>query len=202
MLPSWVFIPAIISNRYCSGTEHQSEKENIVNFQSFSTRAVSALAIVVAASATFTFAQTKPRPLPVASPMAPYVGLEPVKREMAVAERNNLYCAGYVQNGPIDTGRKIVGSVNEEDGFLYGGNNVVYLNVGASSGVQVGDTMSIVRPRGHVKTRWTSKGKLGFYVQEVGAVEVIRVNRDVSVARLKTTCDSIMLGDLVQPSQV
>jgi hypothetical protein len=121
---------------------------------------------------------------------------------MSAAQGNNLYCAGYVQNGPIDTGRKIVGAVNEQDGFLYSGNDVMYINVGASSGVKVGDVMSVVRPRGQVKTRWTRKGNLGFYVQEVGAVEVIRVKQDVSVARLKTSCDAILLGDLVQPSQV
>lgn len=121
---------------------------------------------------------------------------------MNVAERNNLYCAGYVQSSPIDTSRKIVGAVNEQDGFLYSENNVLYVNAGASKGVQIGDVMSVVRPRGQVKTPWTKKGHLGFYVQEVGAVEVIRVKQDVSVARVKTSCETILLGDLVQPSQV
>ncbi|MCV4784357.1 hypothetical protein OFM36_33480, partial [Escherichia coli] len=58
---------------------------------------------------------------------------------------------------------------------------------------------SVVRPRGQVKTRWTTKGKLGFYVQEVGTVEIVRVKSDVSVARVKTSCDNFLLGDLVRP---
>ena len=121
---------------------------------------------------------------------------------MRVAERNNIYCAGYVQSSPIDTSRKLVGAVEEQETFMYSQNNFVYINAGANKGMQVGDMLSVVRPRGQVRTRWTQKGSLGFYAQEVGALEVVRVKPEVSVARVKTSCDSIMLGDLVQPMQV
>ena len=126
----------------------------------------------------------------------------PTSRNMRVAERNNLYCAGYVQTSPIDTSRKIVGGVEEQEQFFYTENNVVYINAGSNRGVNVGDVYSVVRPRGQVKTRWTRKGDLGFYVQEVGALEVIRVKGEVSVARVKTSCDNFLLGDLIQPMQV
>lgn len=126
----------------------------------------------------------------------------PLARSMRVAERNNLYCAGYVQKSPIDTSRRIVGAVEEQEQFMYAQNNFVYINAGANKGVQVGDLLTVVRPRGQVKTRWTRKGSLGFYAQEVGALEVIRVKSEVSVARVKTSCDALLLGDLVQPMQV
>lgn len=116
-----------------------------------------------------------------------------------VAERNNLYCAGFVQTSPVSTDRRIVGAVEEQDGFLFAQASEVYLNVGANRGVQVGDMMSVIRPRGKVNTKWTRKGSLGFYVQEVGAVEVIRVKSDHSIARIETSCDNFLLGDLVQP---
>ena len=172
-----------------------------MNFQRFSTRAVSAFAIA-AACAAISYGQAKPRPRPVEAPIAPYTSIQPPHVNMTVAERNNLYCAGYVQNSPIDTGRTIVGAVDEQDGYLFSGNDVFYVNAGASSGVQVGDVLSVIRPRGQVKTRWTKKGHLGNYVQEVGSVEIIRVKQNVSVARVKTSCSSILLGDVVQPSQV
>ena len=121
---------------------------------------------------------------------------------MTVASRNNLYCAGYVQSSPIDTANKLVGGVEEQEQFLYAENDIVYLNMGSNKGVHVGDVMAVVRPRGKVETRWTKKDDLGFYVQEVGAVEVIRVKNDVSVARVKTSCDNLLLGDLVQPVPV
>jgi len=116
-----------------------------------------------------------------------------------VAARNNLYCAGFVQTAPINTDRRIIGAYNEQDGFIYAQSDVIYLNVGANRGVQVGDRMSVVRPRGKVNTRWTDKGSLGYYVQEVGAVEVIRVKGDHSIATIRTSCDNFLLGDLVMP---
>ena len=118
-----------------------------------------------------------------------------------IARGNDLYCAGYVQTSAIDTSNRIMGAYNEQDKFMYSQNNEVYINLGASKGVRVGDVMSVVRPRGRVSTRWTKKGSLGFYVQEVGAVEVIRVKGDHSVARVRSSCDNFLLGDLVQPMQ-
>jgi hypothetical protein len=125
----------------------------------------------------------------------------PVNRNMRVAERNNVYCAGYVQSSAIDTSRKVIGGVDEADQFMYSQNNYVYINAGSNRGVNVGDMYSVVRPRGQVKTRWTRKGHLGAYVQEVGAVEVVRVKAEVSVARVHTSCDNMLLGDLVMPLQ-
>ncbi len=132
----------------------------------------------------------------------PLTVLAPAQRNLRVAERNNVYCAGYVQTSPIDTSRKIVGALEEQEQFLFSQNNLLYVNAGANKGVQVGDMMSVVRPRGQVKTKWTRKGSLGFYAQEVGALEVIRVKPEVSIVRVKTSCDNILLGDLVQPMQV
>lgn len=120
-------------------------------------------------------------------------------KPMAVAGRTNLYCAGYVQSSPMDTESRIVGAVEEQEQFNYAQNDVVYVNMGEGKGARVGDMLAVVRPRGRVSTKWTRKGDLGFYVQEVGALEVIRVKGDVSVARVKLSCDSFHLGDLVQP---
>lgn len=125
----------------------------------------------------------------------------PASRTLHVAERNNVYCAGYVQTSSIDTSRKIIGASDEADKFLYGENNDVYINAGSNKGVNVGDMFSVVRPRGQVRTRWTRKGSLGAYVQEVGALEVMRVKGNYSVARVTTSCDNLLLGDLLLPMQ-
>lgn len=188
VVPDWAIYIILPFFTHPSGIVKPFEKEKIVNFQSFFSRAFAAIAVLIA-TAAFSAGQT-----PSASVLQ--------TRNMPIAERTNLYCAGYVQTGPIDTGRKIVGAVEEQDGYQYSQNNFIYLNVGTRAGVQVGDVMSVVRPRGQVKTRWTTKGNLGFFVQEVGAVEVIRVRTETSVARVKTSCDSILIGDLVQRSQV
>ncbi len=123
------------------------------------------------------------------------------KREMPLAGPNNLYCAGYVQTEPVDTSAKIVGADNEQEQYTFAQGDNLYVNVGANKGAKVGDMFAVVRPRGQVETRWTKKGDLGYYVQEVGALEVVKVKAEVSVVRVKTSCDNLLFGDLLQPIQ-
>lgn len=124
------------------------------------------------------------------------------RRSMAVAGASNLYCAGYVQTAPVNVDNKIVGAENEQDQYVYAPNQNMYISMGANKGVQVGDMFTVIRPRGKVRTRWTNKGHLGFFVQELGALEVIRVKAEVSVVKVKNSCEAILLGDLIQPVQL
>ncbi|MFN2501368.1 MAG: hypothetical protein ABR530_05090, partial [Pyrinomonadaceae bacterium] len=55
-----------------------------------------------------------------------------------------------------------------------------------------------VRPRGEVKSKWSRKDDLGYFVQELGALEVVKVKQEVSAVRVKYSCETILLGDLVQ----
>lgn len=120
-------------------------------------------------------------------------------KNLTVAGANNMYCAGYVQTDKVDISRKIVGAENEQEQNIFSQGNYVFINLGANKNVQVGDMFAVIRPRGRVETRWTKKDNLGFYVQEVGALEVFKVKNEVAVARVKTSCDNLMLGDLLQP---
>lgn len=122
---------------------------------------------------------------------------EKPKPSQAIAGRNNLYCAGYIQTNAINTANKIIGGQDEADKYLYAQNDFLYINMGNDKGVNVGDVFAVVRPRGAVKSKWSTKD-VGFYVQEIGAVEVVNVKRDVSVVRVKTSCDNFLLGDLVE----
>src|SRR5689334_5294652 len=116
-------------------------------------------------------------------------------RKYDVAVGNNLYCAGYVQKAPFYTANrkeanrpdKIVGGYNEQDGWLYSQNNYLVINGGTDKGVKVGDMFSVIRPRGEVKSRWSSKGDLGVYVQELGVVEVVDVKQETSWVRVKNS---------------
>ena len=163
-----------------------------MNFQKFFNKffGLNLLALLFL-SANF-FAQTGRQPRPT-------VILDNARKEMPVAGGNNLYCAGYVQTASINTANKIVGAENEQEQNIYAQGDNLYINVGANKGVKVGDMFAVVRPRGQVQTRWTRKNDLGFYVQEVGALEIIKVKPEVSVARVKNSCDNLLLGDLLQP---
>lgn len=153
-----------------------------------------ALALAADAFSQEPFRQQQPRATPT-----PTVIANRVQREMSVAMRNNLYCAGYIQTAPINTDFEVVGASDEREQNIYFENDYLYISRGATSGVKVGDMFAVTRPRGQFKTRFSNKGKLGVYVEEVGAVEVVRVKSDVSVARVTTSCDNFLLGDLLQP---
>lgn len=121
------------------------------------------------------------------------------KKEVPIVTGNNLYCAGYISPSKVNTGYEIVGAENEQEQFVYSQGNNIYISVGASKGVKVGDMFAVIRPRARFKSEFSRKGNLGIFVQEVGAVEVINVKNDVSVARVKMSCDNFLLGDLLQP---
>jgi len=159
-----------------------------VKFQQFFKKSVGILLLALLAFTAFAAAQN-----------AKMMTEKKSQKNTPVAGMNNLYCAGYVQSAKVDTSRKIVGAENEQEQNIYAQGDNVYINVGANSGVQVGDTFAVIRPRGQVKTRWTNKTGLGFYVQEVGALEVVKVKSQVAVARVKNSCDNLLLGDLLQP---
>jgi hypothetical protein len=162
-----------------------------VNFQFFK-KGFGVLFLGLSVFAAVSIAQSELRPTLVVD----------ARRSMAVAGANNLYCAGYVQTAAVNVDNKIVGAENEQDQFVYAQNNNLYISMGANKGVQVGDVFTVIRPRGKVRTRWTNKDHLGYYVQEVGALEVIRVKAEVSVVRVRSSCETILMGDLVQPVQL
>lgn len=150
-------------------------------------------AFVFAVSAFGAFAQA-----PKSSP-TPTLITGQAKEKMPLATGNNLYCAGYIQNAPVNTNYEIVGADNEREQNVFQQGNYVYIGRGANGGVRVGDMFSVIRPRGNFRSRFSKKGNLGIYVQEIGAVEVVRVKPEVSIARVKTSCEAMMFGDLLQP---
>ncbi len=109
---------------------------------------------------------------------------------------NSLYCGGYVQSSPINTENFIGGGEFEADRTIYSQGDKVVLK---GSNYRVGDMLSVVRPKGKVETRWTRKDDLGFFVQELGIVEIVKVKNGFSVGMVKTSCDNMLLGDLIVP---
>jgi len=164
-----------------------------VSFQKIYRNSIGTLFFVLAILAATAAAQN-PRTTPT-----PQLIIRQGDRKMPVAGSNNLYCAGYVESGTVNTADEIVGAEDEIEQRIFAQGDAIYISMGANRGVKVGDMFSVIRPRGQVETRWTKKKNLGFYVQEVGAIEVVNVKAEISVARITTSCDNFLLGDLVQP---
>lgn len=162
-----------------------------MSFQNFYKTSCGTLSLIVLFFAANALAQT-------AAP-TPQVIYNRDVREMPLVGKNALYCAGYVETGTVDYKNEIVGAEKEQEKNIYAQNDFVFISMGADKGVKVGDMMSVIRPRGRVETRWTKKKNLGFYVQEIGAVEIVNVKSETSVGRIVSSCDNVILGDLLQP---
>lgn len=134
-------------------------------------------------------------PKPTATP----IFIAPTSKQLPVATGSNLYCAGYIQRASVNTSNRIVGAENEQEQFVYSQGQFIYISSGANKGVKVGDMFSVIRPRGRFRSEFSKKRNLGIFVQEVGAVEVVKVKQEVSVARVMTSCNGFLLGDLLEP---
>jgi opacity protein-like surface antigen len=154
-----------------------------------------AVLFILSAAATAAFAQQQ-QPTITARPTL-VVGQ--TQKQLPVASRNNLYCAGYIQSAPVDADFEVVGAEDEREQNVYAEGEFVYVNRGANAGIKVGDVFAVVRPQGRFKTKFSDKKNLGIFVQETGAVEIVKVKENVSVARVKTSCEGVLLGDLLQP---
>ena len=117
----------------------------------------------------------------------------------SVAAGSNLYCGGFIQYAPAPNNIQIVGGEEEQEQRTYSQGDVVYINSGARDGVREGQEFMVVRPRGQYESKRSSKrGWLGVYTQEIGVVRVTNVKDQVSVAVVKSSCETILLGDLLR----
>jgi hypothetical protein len=169
-------------------------KETIfVKVLSFSAKNFGAAFVVLIGLAVCSFGQ-QPRTSPT-----PTLIIPAMSENLPIATGNNLYCAGYIQSAPVNTNFEIVGANQEREQNIYSQGNYVYISRGGGNGSRVGDRLAVIRPRGKFSSDFSKKGRLGIYVQEVGAVEIVDVQPDVSVAKVISSCDNFLLGDLIVP---
>lgn len=117
-----------------------------------------------------------------------------------VAQRNNLYCAGYIQTLPAFSTLEVVGGEEEQEQRVYSEGDYVWLGSGEKQNVEVGQRFTVTRPRGGVRSVHSRKDYLGVYVQEVGTIRIINVKPSgASVGVVENSCQSILLGDLLVP---
>jgi hypothetical protein len=129
----------------------------------------------------------------------PSVILPQEKSAAPVVGRSDLYCAGFIQYVPAPINPEIVGGEQEQEQRAYTEGDVVFINAGAQQGITVGQEFAIVRPRGQLTSKFTTKkGWLGVYMQELGQLRVTNVKERVSVAVITNSCDTILLGDLLR----
>lgn len=115
-----------------------------------------------------------------------------------VAGQTNLLCGGMIPVEVNANAFEIVGGEEEQAQREFVEGDVVYLNAGSQQGIREGQEFSVIRPRGKFYTKLTKKkGALGVFTQELGQLRVISVKSNVSVAVVSSSCDTMMLGDML-----
>lgn len=123
------------------------------------------------------------------------------ERAPAVSARESeVDCGGFITTASPGGALEIIGAAEERERRVFGQGDLIYLSGGAQHGLAAGQEFSVVRPRGRFRSRFSRKGTLGVYTQEVGRVRVVRVRDRVSVAEVVRSCDNLLLGDLLRPA--
>jgi hypothetical protein len=122
----------------------------------------------------------------------------PATRQPLVKEAG-IYCTGYISEVAPRADLLVVGGEkeNEMNGYYQG--DVVYLNKGRAAGVLAGAVYYITRPMGEVNHPFVKKKKVGFFVRELGMLQVIEVHERTATAQVTVSCDTVELGDVLRP---
>ena len=115
-----------------------------------------------------------------------------------IVRRTDLYCAGFISDRQVTPEFYIIGGEKESEQNWYTTTNVVYLNYGAKHGASVGEGLYVIRSKGKYENPYTGKD-LGRYYEELGILRLIGVQRNVSIARVESSCYQMRLGDFVRP---
>jgi hypothetical protein len=120
---------------------------------------------------------------------------------MKVALPSEMACVGSIQEGilPLDT---YVAAVRKEgQATLAVEGQILYLNGAKVSSLKVGDILRVVRPEGKVRDPLAG-GSLGYYYRDMGTIKVGTVEGKQATARVLTSCQEILKGDVVLPFAV
>ncbi|MFY9553821.1 MAG: hypothetical protein WAV47_03770 [Blastocatellia bacterium] len=115
-----------------------------------------------------------------------------------LAKRSDIYCTGFIADGPPRTDLQVVGAEKENLKVTFAQGDVVFLNRGRRAGIQPGATYYIIRPVSEVNHPFT-KRRLGYYVRELGLLRVIEVGDQTATAEITVSCDTVEFGDLLRP---
>jgi hypothetical protein len=75
----------------------------------------------------------------------------------------------------------------------------VYIDRGASAGVQPGDRFTAVRPTRDIDSPRERVGDLGRHYLEIAQLEAVTVQNDFAMARVMNSCDGLGIGDALIP---
>jgi hypothetical protein len=118
---------------------------------------------------------------------------------------HDVYCAGMVTTQPPPGDTYVISGVESATRIVFNQGDLVFINRGASQGVQVGSEFLVSRPvKESLKTPWfTWQGGLlramGTTYADIGRIRVVNVQANTSTAEIVLFCEQMQRGDIAQP---
>jgi hypothetical protein len=123
----------------------------------------------------------------------------------AAPRDRDLYCAGQVTMDRPGGDTYVISGVESAIRLAFNQGDLVFINRGASQGVQVGAEFLVTR-RVHEqsKTKWFSwqndlMRAMGTAYADIGRLRVVHVEQNTSTAEITQFCEAVQRGDIVEP---
>jgi hypothetical protein len=117
----------------------------------------------------------------------------------------DLYCAGLVTTERPGGDTYVISGVESATRIAFNQGDLVFINRGASQGVQVGAEFLVTRPE-HDRSKmkwfvWQNElmRAMGTTYADIGRLRVVHVEADTSTAEITQFCEAVQRGDIVQP---
>lgn len=157
-------------------------------------RVIATAIFVASLLASGVFAQDNPPANPVDSTQAVAAATSP--------GYSSLYCSGFITDERVSSEIRLISGEESDNKVVFASGDTVFISRGSAQGVRVGDRFSIVReekdPNEVQWFKWQDKllKAMGTRYKDLGQVEIINVQPNVSTGVIKLSCDYLQRGDI------
>lgn len=118
---------------------------------------------------------------------------------------SSVYCSGFYTDQKVPDDTRLVTGEQSEYKITFTTPDIVYVNKGLNQGVRVGDRFTVVRQeddRNEVQFfKWQDKltRAMGSHYTDLGWLEVLKVETNISIAKVAMSCELMQRGDIALP---
>jgi hypothetical protein len=134
----------------------------------------------------------------------------PVHSTQAVSETTSpdytaVYCSGFITDDRVPDEVRLISGEESSNHVVFATGDYVFISKGAAQGVRVGDRFTMVRPHKDPNQvpwfKWQGKllKAMGTQYRDVGQVEIVAVQPNVSTGIVRLSCDYMQRGDVALP---
>ncbi|GAC1624705.1 MAG: hypothetical protein PVS2B2_16590 [Candidatus Acidiferrum sp.] len=116
-----------------------------------------------------------------------------------------VYCSGFITDQSVPDTLRVISAEQSNYKVIFGTGDYIHINRGSSQGARVGDRLSVVRassdPLQRTWFQWQTKlmKAMGTHYSDIGVVQIVNVQPNVSVAKVVFSCIPMWRGDILRP---